>query len=113
MSIPTFAPFHYGLSVSCIDRFVQLLPAIPLISDISAEESLEIVIDKHLHYTLKSGTSDARLDWFAVGDYKRLPNEVVGMETTPPDRVHAEMKVLLTAYNGKKQKTLEDIIDLH
>ena len=29
---------------------------------------------KQLHYTLKSGTSDSRKDWFAVGDYKKIPN---------------------------------------
>ena len=33
---------------------------------------------KELHLTLKSGTSDSRKDWFAVGDYKKLPNEAGG-----------------------------------
>lgn len=36
---------------------------------------------KELHRGLKNGTSDARKEWFAVGDYKKLPNEVGGMET--------------------------------
>ena len=66
-----------------------------------------------MHYILKSGTSDHRKDWFAVGSYKRLPNEVGGILTTPPEFVHREIKKLLTEYNMKKSKTFEDIIDLH
>lgn len=68
---------------------------------------------KYLHETLKSGTSDARKPWFNVGDYKRLPNEVGGMETTPPKQVKQQMKVLLAEYHRKKNPTLEDIIDFH
>ena len=68
---------------------------------------------KELHQTLKSGTSDSRLDWFAVGDYKRMPNEVGGKETTPPERVADEIKKLLAEYNAVKEKTLEEIIDFH
>ena len=62
---------------------------------------------------LKSGTSDSRKEWFAVGEYKRIPNEVGGSETTAPERVHKEMKALLYEYNAKKKKTFEDIVDLH
>ena len=36
---------------------------------------------KELHLVLKNGTSDSRKDWFAVGDYKKLPNEVGGRDT--------------------------------
>ena len=68
---------------------------------------------KELHQTLKSGTSDSRLDWFAVGDYKRMPNEVGGRETTPPEQVADEIKKLLAVYNAEKGKTLEQIIDFH
>ena len=78
-----------------------------------AEERLTEAFIKELHKTLKSGTSDSRRDWFAVGDYKRLPNEVGGSETTAPEDVHREMRTLLQAYNAKCDKTLEDIIDLH
>ena len=66
-----------------------------------------------LHQTLKSGTSDSRLDWFAVGDYKRMPNEVGGKETTPPEQVADELKKLLAEYNAVKDKTLTEIIDFH
>lgn len=68
---------------------------------------------KELHLTLKSGTDDARRDWFAVGDYKRMPNEVGGRDTTPPEEVSAAMGALLTKYNAVKEKTLEDIISFH
>lgn len=68
---------------------------------------------KELHQTLRSGTSDSRLDWFAVGDYKRMPNEVGGRETTPPEQVADEIKKLLAEYNAAKDKTLEEIIDFH
>lgn len=68
---------------------------------------------KHLHFLLKSGTSDERKDWFRVGDYKMLPNEVGGHDTTEPENVHKEIKALLKEYNAKKNPTLEDIVDFH
>lgn len=68
---------------------------------------------KQLHLVLKSGTSDSRLDWFAVGDYKKLPNEVGGRDTTPPEQVSSQMKELIAEYNGIKVKTLDDILDFH
>ena len=68
---------------------------------------------KELHYVLKTGTSDSRLDWFAVGEYKKLPNEVGGNDTTLPEKVSEEMKKLLAAYNSKESITLEDIIEFH
>ncbi len=78
-----------------------------------AEEKLTESLVKELHSILKSGTSDSRKEWFAVGEYKRIPNEVGGSETTAPERVHKEMKALLYEYNAKKKKTFEDIVDLH
>ena len=48
---------------------------------------------KELHLVLKNGTSDSRKDWFAVGDYKKLPNEVVGRDTALPEEVADKMKV--------------------
>jgi Fic family protein len=68
---------------------------------------------KHLHLLLKSGTSDASRPWFNVGDYKHLPNEVGGMETTLPEDVHSEMAKLLEEYNAKQEVTFEDILDFH
>ena len=68
---------------------------------------------KELHLILKNGTSDSRKDWFAVGNYKKMPNEVGGMETTLPENVAYKMKELLSEYNSKEEKSLEDILDFH
>ena len=77
------------------------------------EETLTESFIKELHSILKNGTSDSTKEWFAVGEYKRLPNEVGGNETVLPENVHNEMKTLLKEYNSKKQKRFEDILDFH
>lgn len=68
---------------------------------------------KHLHFLLKSGTSDERKGWFNVGEYKKLPNEVEGNDTVAPENVHRELKALLKDYNAKKHPLFEDVIDFH
>ena len=68
---------------------------------------------KELHFILKSGTSDSRLDWFRVGEYKKLPNEVGGIDTTAPESVAREISALLNSYNGKEEKSFEDIVAFH
>lgn len=68
---------------------------------------------KELHFILKSGTSDSKKDWFAVGDYKKFPNEVGNMKTPLPEEVDHLMKDLLKEYNSKKEKTFENILDFH
>lgn len=78
-----------------------------------AKSALTEKFIKELHLILKNGTSDSRKDWFAVGDYKKLPNEVGGMETVLPEKVADSMKKLLSEYNKKEEKTLNDILDFH
>ena len=78
-----------------------------------ADEILSEPFIKEIHRILKTGTFDSGKSWFNVGDYKRLPNEVGGNATCPPEEVHARMKALLSEYNAKSPKALEDIIDLH
>lgn len=68
---------------------------------------------KQLHSLLKAGTSDSRKAWFAVGDYKKLENEVGGIKTTKPKDVEKEMRNLLKKYNCKKSKSFEEIIEFH
>ncbi len=68
---------------------------------------------KRLHYLLKKDTSDSRKDWFNIGDYKKLPNEVGGIVTTSPEDVSNKVKELLDEYHSIKDKTLENIIDFH
>ena len=85
---------------------------IDLIIDHAASTLSEHFIKK-LHHILKTGTSDSRKDWFAVGEYKRLPNEVGGMQTALPEEVADRMKALLSDYNAVPKKTLDDILDFH
>ena len=68
---------------------------------------------KDLHMILKLGTSDSRKEWFAVGDYKKMPNEVGGKMTTLPEDVADKMKSLLSEYNSKENKSFEDILEFH
>ena len=85
---------------------------IDLIIDHAASTLSEHFIKK-LHHILKTGTSDSRKDWFAVGECKRLPNEVGGMQTSLPEEVADRMKALLSDYNAVPKKTLDNILDFH
>lgn len=86
----------------CIDMIID-----------SAKAALTEKYIKELHLILKNGTSDSRKEWFVVGDYKKMPNEVGGMETTLPEDVAGRMKALLVEYNSKEKKTLDDILEFH
>ena len=68
---------------------------------------------KQLHLLLKTGTSDSRKNWFKVGDYKLVDNEVGGIETTLVKDVKKEMVKLLKEYNDIDNVTVNDIIDFH
>ena len=86
----------------CIDEIIDC-----------ANMALTEKLIKSLHFILKTGTSDSMSDWFAVGDYKREPNEVGGRKTTLPENVAVEIKKLLSDYNAKQEITLKDIIEFH
>lgn len=86
----------------CIDLIIE-----------NAKKPITETFIKELHRTLKSGTTDSRQDWFAVGDYKRLPNTVGDMCTAKPEEVSEKMKELLFEYNANKEKTFDDILDFH
>ena len=86
----------------CIDMIIE-----------HAKLTLTAKFIKELHLTLKNGTSDSRKDWFVVGDYKKLPNEVGGMKTALPEEVADRMEELLAEYNTKEEKTFEDILNFH
>ena len=79
----------------------------------NAEKNLSEKMIKEIHYLLKTGTSDSRKDWFNVGEYKKLPNEVGGEYTTSPEKVKEEMKNLLSIYNDIEKKSIEDILAFH
>ncbi len=101
-----------ALNVDDIIETANHFKCIDMIID-SANYKLTEKFIKELHFTLKSGTSDSRKDWFHVGEYKKLPNEVGGKKTASPESVAQEMKDLLKSYNQKNAHTLEDIIDFH
>lgn len=86
----------------CIDVIIE-----------SAKKTISEKFIKELHKILKSGTSSDRLDWFKVGDYKKLPNEVGGKETTKPKIVAKEIKKLIDWYNSLSLITFDDILDFH
>jgi len=100
------------LNVDDVIETVNHFRCIDMIID-NAKANLTEKFIKELHLVLKTGTSDARKDWFTVGDYKKLPNEVGGVETTLPEEVAVKMKELLSKYNAKENKTLEDILEFH
>lgn len=78
-----------------------------------AKKQLSENLIKELHKILKSGTMQSHKEWVAVGDYKQLPNEVGGEDTTAPEDVKNEISNLLNNYNSIKTKTLDDILDFH
>lgn len=79
-----------------------------------ADKELSESIIKQLHFILKSGTSDSRKEWFAVGDYKKRPNMIGDMtETTHPSKVAEEIKQLLKEYRENSNLTFENLIDFH
>ncbi len=86
----------------CIDMVIE-----------NANEPITEVFVKQLHHTLKTGTSDARKDWFAVGDYKKLPNEVGGKDTALPEDVPDKMRKLLQTYQKITPKTFDTLLAFH
>lgn len=79
----------------------------------NATRSLNEHFIKKLHLTLKSGTSDSRKDWFAVGEYKKHPNEVGGKTTTLPEEVSEKMNKLISDYNKREEKSFDEILEFH
>lgn len=101
-----------GVNVDDIMETVNHFRCLDMVIDRAEEKVTERFI-KELHAVLKTGTSDGRREWFAVGAYKKLPNEVGGIDTTPPEEVAAEMRKLLSQYNAIEAKDFDDILDMH
>lgn len=79
----------------------------------TALEPISESLIKDLHKILKTGTSDSKLEWFNVGDYKQRPNTVGGIETSKPKDVEANMISLIGLYENKHNYTFRDIIEFH
>lgn len=100
------------INIDDIVETVNHFKCIDMIID-NANYKLSERFIKQLHFVLKSGTSDSRKDWFAVGEYKRYPNEVGGMETVLPEQVEERVQQLLNQYNQNKTKTFEEVLEFH
>ena len=101
-----------SLNVDDIVETVNHFKCIDMIIE-SAKKTISEKFIKELHKTLKNGTRGGRLDWFKVGDYKKLPNEVGGKETTKPEMVSKKMKELLNWYNSLSLVSFDNILDFH
>ena len=101
-----------SMSVDDIMETVNHFRCIDYVIDHAMDKITETHI-KQLHAILKMNTSDSHKDWFAVGDYKRLPNEVGGGETVQPKEVHKRMKALISEYNAFKNVESDDILNFH
>lgn len=108
----TIGTENEALNVDDIIETANHFKCIDMIIDTATYKLTEKFI-KEIHFTLKSGTSDSRKDWFNVGEYKKLPNEVGGKESSSPETVEQKIKDLLKSYNQKNEHTLEEIIDFH
>jgi len=101
-----------AVNVDDIVETINHFRCIDFIIDRVQDKLTETLITE-IHSILKSGTSDSSKSWFNVGEYKKLPNEAGGEQTCSPEDVHKQIKQLLTKYNSKKSKELDDIIDFH
>ncbi len=98
-----------------VDDVVETANHFKCVDTIIAQASRKLTekFIKDLHRTLKNGTSDGRLSWFNVGEYKKLPNEVGGNETVAPEEVSAAIAGLLCRYNALEAPTFDDLLDFH
>ncbi len=108
----TIGIFDEAIKIDDIIETTNHFRCIDFIIDHAKEPLTEAMI-KQLHGLLKLGTTDASKSWFAVGDYKRLPNEVGGIETVEPQMVGKAIRELLKDYKRKKKVSFEDILDFH
>ena len=99
-------------SVDDIMETVNHFRCIDYVIDHAMDKITEAHI-KQLHAILKTNTSDSQKPWFAVGDYKRLANEVGGEETVSPENVHKRMKKLVSEYNAIRKVEFDDILNFH
>ena len=70
-------------------------------------------IIKELHRILKTATSDATKDWFNIGEWKKLPNEVGGTATSLPQNIETDMNKLNEWYNSISEIEFENIVEYH
>ena len=98
-----------------VDDLVEMVNSFDLFDMMIDKLSLPLTADllKQYHRVLKTGTAHSRMQWFAVGDWKRVPNAVGDTATTPPELVDAAVTELLARYPEASQMSFEDIVDFH
>lgn len=79
----------------------------------TASDTLTESLIKKYHEILKRSTSFEKLDWFNIGDYKKIPNTIGENITTQPKEVEKEMKKLLDTYSNLTNVNFENILDFH
>lgn len=108
----TIEPETNAVKVDDIVETVNHFHCIDVIID-TAEKPVTQGLVKELHRILKTGTTDACKKWFAVGAYKKLPNEVGGMATAKPEEVAEKIGDLLKRYNRLQSPTLDELLQFH
>ena len=115
---------RFIFETTTIDTGGETLPIDDIMETVNHFRAIDYIIDKaesplssglmrKLHRILKSSTSESNKSWFAVGDWKKLPNEVGGQATTPPEEVEGQIALLLARYDTKSDHSLEDIVSFH
>ena len=123
-SLLTYDQIRYIFETNTIGVTIQAVSVDDVVKTSNHFSCIDMVIDharqplserfiKQLHAALMAGTSDSRKDWFAVGDYKKLPNTAGGQDAADPQEVPAQMQKLLDSYNSIAEKSLEDLLDFH
>ena len=105
-----------GDTVAKVDDILETSNHFKLVDymlDVADKELTEDMI-KEFHKILKDGTSDSRVEWFNVGEYKQRANTIgEGVKTTLPQNVEKDMGKLMDWYNSLKHITIKEIIEFH
>lgn len=105
-----------GDTIAKVDDILETANHFKLVDDMLdiADKKLTEKLIKEFHKILKDGTSDSRVEWFNVGEYKQRANTIgSGIKTTSPNNVEKEMSKLMDWYNSLKQVTIKEIIEFH
>jgi len=70
-------------------------------------------IIKEFHRIIKTNTADSQKQWFVVGGWKKLANEVGSKSTAKPDEVDKEMRKLSQWYSSQQTVTLDTLAKYH
>ena len=105
-----------GDTVAKVDEILETSNHFKLVDymlDVADKKLTEKMI-KEFHKILKDGTSDSRVEWFNVGEYKQRANTIgEGVKTTLPQNVEKDMGKLMDWYNSLKHITIKEVIEFN